>query len=61
MEHTPRQQLQENYITRILDGMDIGDIWQLASERLEEQLDELTDKQLTDEIKENHPDLLENE
>ena len=60
MEHTPRQQLQENYITRILDGMDIGDIWQLASERLEEQLDELTDKQLTDEIKENHPDLLEN-
>ena len=60
MEHTPRQQLQENYITRILDGMDISDIWQLASERLEEQLDELTDKQLTDEIKENHPDLLEN-
>ena len=60
MEHTPRQQLQENYITRILDGMDIGDIWQLASERLEEQLDELTDKQLTDEIKENYPDLLEN-
>ena len=58
---SPREKLQEEYITRIIDGLDWGDLWQLASERLEEQLDELDDEQLTNEIKEYYPDLLENQ
>lgn len=56
-----RTKLQEHYMYRILDGMDIGELYQLASERLEEQLDEMDDEQLIDEVKHFYPDLLENQ
>ena len=58
---SPRQKLQDAYIERIIDGMDIGDLWQYAYDKLSEEIDELTDEQLTAEINIDHPDLVENQ
>ena len=58
---SPRQQTQDEFIARIIDGMDIKDLVQYAYDKLSEELDELTDEQLTEQVKEYYPDLLENE
>jgi hypothetical protein len=55
-----RDQIQDEYIARIVDGMDIKDLVQYAYDKLSEELDELTDEQLTEQVKEYYPDLLEN-
>ena len=56
----PRQKLQEEYITRILDGLDCSELWQYAYDKFSEELDEYNDERLTQEIQANYPDLLEN-
>ncbi len=56
-----REQLQDEYIACIVDGMDIKDLVQYAYDKLSEELDELTDEQLTEQVKEYYPDLLEND
>ena len=58
---SPRQKLQDAYIERIIDGLDWGDLWQYAYDKLSEEIDELTDEQLTAEINIDHPDLVENQ
>ena len=57
---SPRQKLQDAYIERIIDGLDWGDLWQYAYDKLSEELGELTDEQLTNEVNNNYPDLVEN-
>ena len=57
---SPRQKLQEEYITRILDGLDCSELWQYAYDKFSEELDEYNDERLTQEIQANYPDLLEN-
>jgi hypothetical protein len=52
--------LQEEYITRILDGLDCSELWQYAYDKFSEELDEYNDERLTQEIQANYPDLLEN-
>ena len=57
---SPRQQTQDEFIARIVDGMDIKDLVQYAFDTLDEQLNEYTDEQLISDVKDNYPDLLEN-
>ena len=59
-KRTQREQLQDAYIERIIDGLDWGDLWQYAYDKLSEELGELTDEQLTNEVNNNYPDLVEN-
>ena len=60
-KRTQREQLQDAYIERIIDGLDWGDLWQYAYDKLSEELGEYSDEGLTKEIQENYPDLLENQ
>ena len=60
-KRTQREQLQDAYIERIIDGLDWGDLWQYAYDKLSEELGELTDEQLTNEVNNNYPDLVENQ
>ena len=59
-KRTQREQLQDAYIERIIDGLDWGDLWQYAYDKLSEELGEYSDEGLTKEIEEIYPDLLEN-
>ena len=60
-KRTQREQLQDAYIERIIDGLDWGDLWQYAYDKLSEELGEYSDEGLTKEIEEMYPDLLENQ
>ena len=58
---SPRQKLQDAYIERIIDGLDWGDLWQYAYDKLSEEMDEYSDESLTQQIQEAYPDLVENQ
>ena len=58
---SPRQKLQDAYIERIIDGLDWGDLWQYAYDKLSEEMDEYSDEGLTQQVKDVYPDLLENQ
>jgi hypothetical protein len=55
-----RHKLQEAYIERIVDTMDIKDLVAYAVDKLNEEIGEYTDEELTEQVKEYYPDLLEN-
>ena len=54
-----RDQLQEDMINRIIDGMDMDGLCQLAYDYLNENYDKYTVDELITEVEEYHPDLLE--
>jgi hypothetical protein len=56
---SPRAQLQDELITRIIDGMDWSDMARYVYDKLDEELGELDDEELTAQVAEDHPDLLE--
>jgi hypothetical protein len=58
---SPREKLQDEYIDRVIDGMDWSDMKQYVWEKLDEELGELDDEELTAQVTEYYPDLLENE
>ena len=58
---SPRQKLQDAYIERIIDGLDWGDLWQYAYDKLSEEMDEYSDEGLTQQIQDVYPDLVENQ
>ena len=60
-KRTQREQLQDAYIERIIDGLDWGDLWQYAYDKLSEEMDEYSDESLTQQIQEAYPDLVENQ
>ena len=53
-----RETLQKEYIERMLDGMDLHDLYMLATDYMNENLDKYTDEQLIAEVQEFNPDLL---
>ena len=57
---SPREKLQEEFIGRIIDGMDWKDMEAYVWDKLDEELGELDDEQLTAQVTEYYPDLLEN-
>ena len=54
-----RDKLQEDMITRIIDGMDMDGLCQLAYDYLNENYDKYSVDELIVEVEEFYPDLLE--
>jgi len=54
-----RDVLQEDMINRIIDGMDMDGLCQLAYDYLNENYDKYSVDELITEVEEFHPDLLE--
>ena len=54
-----RDQLQNDYIESIIDGMDHKDLWQYVYDTLEQNLEKYSDEELVTEVKDYYPHLLE--
>jgi hypothetical protein len=54
-----RDKLQDDYISRIIDGMSMAELCQYMFDKLTEELNELSDDELTEQVSEYYPDLLE--
>ena len=54
-----RDELQANYIDRILDGMDIQDMMRILYDQFDENLDKYSVDELIEEVNEYYPDLLD--
>jgi hypothetical protein len=54
-----RDQLQNDYIESIVDGMDHKDMWQYVYDNLADHLDKYSEKELIAEVEDYYPHLLE--
>ena len=54
-----RDQLQNDYIETIIDGMDHKDMWQFVYDMMEQNLETYSDEELVTEVKDYYPHLLE--
>jgi hypothetical protein len=54
-----RDQLQDDYINRVIDGLDIKDLIALVYDQLDHNLDSYSCEELIEEVNEHYPDLLE--
>ena len=54
-----RDELQANYINRILDGLDIKDMMAILYDQFDENFDKYTVDELIEEVNEYYPDLLD--
>ena len=54
-----RDKLQDDMINRIIDGMDIDGLCQLAYDYLNENYDKYSVKELITEVEEFYPDMME--
>lgn len=56
-----RDELQNAYVDRVIDGMDIKTMAQIISDQLHETFDNYSVNELINEVEEYYPDLLEDE
>ena len=54
-----RQELQEQLIDNVIDGMDFKTMWQVLYDFMDQSYDKYTDEELMEEVKEYYPELLE--
>ena len=54
-----RHELQAKLISQVIDDMDFETMTVILSDSLGESYDRLSDKELTEEVTEHYPDLLE--
>jgi hypothetical protein len=54
-----RQELIENYVDRILEGMSTKDLMRIVGDQLEKNFSTYSDDELITEVEEYYPDLLE--
>ena len=54
-----RDELQANYINRILDGLDIKDMMAILYDQFDDNLDKYSVDELIEEVNEYYPDLLD--
>ena len=54
-----RDELQDAYIERIIDGMDHKNLWQYVYDSLEQNFEKYTVDELIGEVEEYYPDLLD--
>ena len=54
-----RTVIQDAYIERILDGMDMKELMIFAAQKLEEEYDQLSDEVFLEDVRNYYPDLLE--
>ena len=57
---TPEQrfELQNSYVSQVIEDMDLSSLIQLASDLLDDHLDKQSDEELIDTVKEFYPELL---
>ena len=56
-----RDELQNAYVDRVIDGMDIKTMAQIISDQLHETFDNYSVNELINEVEEYYPDLLDDE
>ena len=54
-----RDELQANYINRVLDGLDIKDMMAILYDQFDENFDKYSVNELIEEVNEYYPDLLD--
>ena len=54
-----RQELQEQLIEQVIDGMDFKTMWQVLFDFMDQSYDKYSDEELMEEVKEYYPELLE--
>ena len=54
-----RSQLQDQYIQRVIDSLDLDDCLEMLYNYLDKDINVLTDEELTEDVKEYYPDLLD--
>jgi len=54
-----RQELQEQLIENVIEGMDFKTMWQVLFDFMDQSYDKYTDEELMEEVKEYYPELLE--
>ena len=54
-----RQELQEQLIDNVIEGMDFKTMWQVLFDFMDQSYDKYTDEELMEEVKEYYPHLLE--
>lgn len=54
-----RDELQDAYIERIIDGMDHKNLWQYVYDSLEQNFERYSVQELIAEVEEYYPDLLD--
>ena len=54
-----RDELQEAYIERIIDGMDHKSLWQYVYDNMNDHLDKYSVDELITEVEDYYPELLE--
>ena len=54
-----RQELQEQLIDNVIEGMDFKTMWSVLYDYMDESYDKYSDEELTEEVKEYYPELLE--
>ena len=59
MSEINRQELIENYVDRILEGMSTKDLMRIVGDQLEENFSTYSDDELITEVEEYYPDLLQ--
>ena len=54
-----RRQLQDRYIRADIDAMDLDDMYTILYDLLDDELSSISDEELMEDVKEYHPDLLD--
>ena len=54
-----RQELQDQLIDNVIDGMDFKTMWAVLYDFMDQSYDKYTDEELITEVKEYYPELLE--
>ena len=54
-----RDELQQQLVNSMIDGMDFKTMWQVLDSYMMESFDKYTDEELMEEVKEYYPELLE--
>ena len=54
-----RQELQDQLIDSVIDGMDFKTMWAVLYDFMDQSYDKYTDDELMEEVKEYYPELLE--
>jgi len=54
-----RPELQDKFIRADIEAMDLDDMYRILYDLLEEKLSNVSDEELMEDVKEYHPELLE--
>ena len=54
-----RSELQQQLIDKMIEGMDFKTMWSVLYDYMDESYDKYSDEELTEEVKEYYPELLE--